>query len=166
MTLPNPDDHGCVPSRTETAVLFVKVMSSLLSLPEALGAHVCGTVLEPAFYRAFASVIHDGLLPVYNLVWIGLYGTEGSVSAYTYGLKAFGHREIEVLEADEEPGGIREFLANLAVYVIEEDVDFVDGETVGYSEEQRCPVTIAEGSALPGKTCRIAFVKPPRGEPN
>lgn len=164
--LPNPENYGAAPSKTETAVLFVKVMSSLLSLPEALGAYVCGTLVEPAFYRTFASMIHDELFPVYNLVWIGLYGTEGSISAYTYGLKDFGHREIEVLEADAEPGEIREFLGNLAAYVIEEDVDFIDGETVGYTDEQRCPVTIGEGAALPGKTCRVAFMKPSRGEPS
>ena len=55
-----------------------------------------------------------------NWNWFGLYRSEGSMNAYTYGMDVFGKDEMEVLNADAEPGDLRVFIR-----------DELDGQLVG-----------------------------------
>lgn len=78
--------------------------------------------------------------------------------AYTYGPEAFGHREIEVLDA--EGADARElwaFISSTASYVLECDRTLEDGQTIGFSENDKHAVTLSEGAALPGMTLKIAY---------
>ena len=49
--------------------------------------------------------------------------------AYTYGLQAFGKREMEVLNSAASPQQLHDFLYALASYVLDQDVTLNDGET-------------------------------------
>ena len=71
-------------------------------------------------------------LPIFNWIWFGLYRSEGGLNGYTYGMDVFGKEEMEVLNANAEPGELRDFLASLASYVLACDVTLQDGETAIY----------------------------------
>ena len=77
--------------------------------------------------------------------------------AYTDGLRSFGKDELEVLDARAEPAEVRNFLLNIADYLLEEDVTLRDGETIGFSEEQRLPITRSAGVGQEGMTLKIGW---------
>ena len=45
----------------------------------------------------------------------------------------------------------------MAAYVIEYDVTLNDGETIGFSAEDKHAITRSEGAALPGMTLKIEY---------
>ena len=69
----------------------------------------------------------------------------------------FGKDEMEVLDADAEPSELRDFLASLVSYVLEYEVILNDGETIGFSEDDKHVITRSEGVSLPGITLKIEF---------
>lgn len=141
----------------ERGKLFVKILSCCACQEYVSGIYTSGTVFEPQFYRNFAEMMKEDMLPVFNWIWFGLYRTDEGVCGYTYGMNAFGKDEMEVLDADAEPSEVRDFLADLASYVLEYDVTLKGGETIGFSEEQKLPITRSEGMALPGMTLKISY---------
>ena len=105
--------------------------------------------------------MEDGSLPLLNLGWPGLYRREGGLCAYTDGMRAFGRDEMEVLDADAEPGDLRGFLLDIADYVLENGVALQDGETIGFGEDQRLSITRSAGVWHQGMTLKIQYAPMP-----
>ena len=140
--------------------LFVKLCAACLAQPNATGANVVGSVLAPDFYCDFAKHCHaNGEFPLMNLVFFGMYQREvgAGISGYTYGMTAFGKQELEVLDSEHQPSEVFDMLHNVASYVLESDVTLRDGETLGYSAEQKLPITESKGAAVDGMTLKIKF---------
>ena len=96
--------------------------------------------------------------PIENIVYIGLYGDENNtVSGYTYGLEQFGKKELEIIKSSEEAEEVYNFLASISDYIITSDVVLNDGETIGFSEEQKIQISVSEGIALDGETVKLGF---------
>ena len=90
-------------------------------------------------------------------MWPGLYRREGGLCAYTEGLRAFGKDELEVLDTRAEPEDLRGFVLDIASYVLEQDVTLRDGETIGFSEGQKLPITRSAGIWHDGMTLKIGY---------
>lgn len=90
-------------------------------------------------------------------MWPGLWRREGGLCGYTEGMRAFGKDEMEVLDADAEPGDLRGFLLDIADYLLENDVTLHDGETIGFSQEDKHAITRSGGVFLPGMTLKIKY---------
>ena len=146
-------------SSADSGKLFAQVCAAVLNTtPGALGIYSSGTVFEPQFYIAAAEASLEGEYPLFALVYFGLYQTEsGNIGGYTFGLENFGKREIEVLHSSLSPQEMRNFLFDIAYYVITEDVTLQDGETIGFSEEQKLPLSLSDGYMLDGKTIKITL---------
>lgn len=145
-------------SPLDSGRLYTKLAASCLKLPNAIGIYTSGTVYQPEFFLDMAEVMkHDDMFPLLNLVYFGLVGTETGISGYTYGLRAFGKDEIEILDSQAEPAELRNFLIDISGYIVEEDVTLRDGETIGFSAEQKLPITRSEGVYLDGETLKIKF---------
>lgn len=141
----------------EKGMFFVKILASCCNQQNASGVYTSGTVFQPEFYRDFANMMRDDELPIFNWIWFGLYRNERGTSVYTYGMDVFGKDEMEVLDADARPSDLRDFLADIVSYVLEQDVTLRDGETIGFSEDQQLPITRSEGVSLPGMTLKIGY---------
>lgn len=141
----------------ERGKLFVKLLASCCKQPNACGVYTSGTVFEPRFYVEFANMMKEDLLPIYNWIWFGLYRSEKGVNCYTYGMKVFGKDEMEVLDADADPSDVQEFLSSLVSYVLEYDVTLNDGETIGFTENDKHSITRSEGVSLPEVTLKIGY---------
>lgn len=144
--------------------IFTKVVSSCLNQKYALGVYTDGAVYEKNFYREGASMAKNDGLPILNLVWFGIYRDEKQAGIYTYGLKKFGKDEIEVYVtpdnadfASVDYNGIRDFVLNIVVYVLDSNVVLRDGETIGFTAEQKLPITKSKGLALDGETLKIEY---------
>lgn len=141
-------------------ILYTKIMATCCKQENAIGVFTCGVVFEPSYYMKSAEMIKDGELPIFNWVWFGLYRTENGLSTYTYGMKAFGKLELEILDAYEEAGKLLSFISAISSYVLQDDVEFKDGETIGLSEEDIHQITWSKGVALPDQdTLKISYEK-------
>lgn len=140
--------------------LYVKVITSLCKQKNVLGINTNGIVYQPEFYTEMAGLMRtDEEIPLFNLVWFGLYQTEKGISSYTIGLNQFGLDEIEVLDVQDNPAEVRDFVVDMANYVVENDVILHDGETIGFSAEQKLPITRSEGVFTEGFTLKIGYGK-------
>lgn len=142
----------------ERGKLYTKLVAACCRQKYATGVYTSGVVFEPAFYEDFAELMKEGQLPIFNWIWFGLYRREGGVCAYTYGMDVFGKDEMEVLDADANGGDLRDFLADMVSYVLENDVTLKDGETIGFSADDKHTITRSEGVALQGQnTLKISY---------
>ena len=150
----------------ERGKLFTKAMAVCCKQKYATGVYTSGVVFEPRFYEGLADMIKEDELPIFNWVWFGLYRSEGGLNGYTYGMDVFGKEEMEVLNTDAEPEELRDFLASLASYVLACDVTLQDGETIGFSADDKHTITRSPGVSLPEEqmTLKISY-EPTEVEP-
>ena len=151
----------------ERGKLFTKVMATCCKQKYVTGVFTSGVVFSPRFYEGFAGMIKENELPIFNWIWFGLYRSEGGLNGYTYGMDVFGKEEMEVLNADAEPEALRDFLASLASYVLACDVTLQDGETIGFSADDKHTITRSPGVSLPEEqmTLKISY-EPSEGGPD
>ena len=133
----------------EKGKLFTKVVAACCRQEYATGIYTSGVVFEPRFYEGFAEQMCEDELPIFNWVWFGLWRDEHGMNGYTYGMDVFGKDEMEVLGADAEPSDLRDFLASLVSYVLENDVELHDGETIGFAADDKHTITRSPGVGLP-----------------
>ena len=150
----------------ERGKLFTKAMAVCCKQKYATGVYTSGVVFEPRFYEGLADMLKKDELPIFNWVWFGLYRSEGGLNGYTYGMNVFGKEEMEVLNTDAEPEELRDFLASLASYVLACDVTLQDGETIGFSADDKHTITRSPGVSLPEEqmTLKIGY-EPIKGDP-
>ncbi|MEO4052437.1 DUF4261 domain-containing protein [Solibacillus sp. CAU 1738] len=145
-------------SPLDSGRLYTKLAASCLKLPNAIGIYTSGTVFQPELFIDMAEVMkNDDMFPILNLVYFGLVGTETGIDGYTYGLRAFGKDEIEILDSQVSPAELREMLIDISGYIVEENVTLRDGETIGFTVEQKLPISRSEGVYLDGDTIKIKY---------
>ena len=133
----------------ERGKLFTKAMAVCCKQKYATGVYTSGVVFEPRFYEGLADMLKEDELPIFNWVWFGLYRSKGGLNAYTYGMDVFGKDEMEVLNADAEPDDLRNFLASLTGFVLENNIELQDGKTIGFTAEDKHTITRSPGVSLP-----------------
>ena len=133
----------------EKGKLFTKVVAACCRQEYATGIYTSGVVFEPRFYEGFADMMQEDELPIFNWIWFGLWRDENGMNGYTYGLDSFGKEEMEVLGTDAKPSDLRDFLASLVSYVLENDVELHDGETIGFDADDKHTITRSPGVGLP-----------------
>lgn len=143
----------------EIGELFTKAVATCLKQRYAVGVYTDGAVFQPEFYREFSMVMKEDQIPIMNWIWFGIYCDEKQEGIYTYGMKKFGKDEMEVYvdKSGANLNEVREFLMSIVAYVLESDVILHDGETIGFSENQRLPITRSKGIALEGDTLKIGY---------
>ena len=141
----------------DAAKLHTKVISCCLKLENAVGVYTSGTVFQPEYYIDVADLLKEDDLPVPNWVYFGVYASNGGISGYTFGLSLFGKSEIEIIDSAETPESVHDFLSNVSYYILKEDVDLKDGETVGFTEFRKFKITRSKGVALDGYTLKIEY---------
>ena len=141
------------------AKLYVKLLATAARQKKCPGINILGTVIHPQMYYDFAKLYDENDdFPIENIVYIGLYGDENNtVSGYTYGIEQFGKKELEIIKSSEEAEEVYNFLASISDYIITSDVVLNDGETIGFSEEQKIQISVSKGIALDGETIKLGF---------
>lgn len=141
--------------------LFVKAVCAMMKQEKAIAFYNEGAVFPPKMYLDFAGMMENGNMPVLNLVWFGLFGNGKQSGVYTYGMRRMGKEEMEVyVDADKADfNELREFLMMVSSYVLDTGATLRDGETIGFSEEQKLPITLSKGVAVDGNTLKIGYEK-------
>lgn len=143
----------------EKGRLYVMASAAVLKQESATAFYQEGAVYEPEMYLVAARMLKSHQIPLLNWVWFGLYNDGKMAGCYTYGMRRFGKEEMEVYVASEEAdlNSIREFVISIATYVIDTDATLRDGETIGFSEEQKLSIRLSKGILLEGKTLKITY---------
>lgn len=141
----------------KSAELHAKLLSCCCGQKNTIGIYTGNVVLEPRYYEDFAVFIKDGELPVFNWIWFGLYRGDNGLCCYTCGMGAFGKDEMEILDANAQPSELLDFISGIADYVLKSDVTLNDGETIGFSEDDKHLITRSEGVSVPGMTLKIEY---------
>lgn len=138
--------------------LYSKLVCACLADDNALGIYTSGTVFAPDFYQDMCNALRHGELPIMAWIFIGLYGDEGGSNAYTIGLEQFNKMELEILASQHEPNELFTFLCGICDYLIANDVTLRDGETIGFSEDEKLAITRSPRVAGVAKeTLKIAY---------
>lgn len=141
----------------DSGQLFVKVMACCCKQRSALGIYTGSTVVAPRPYAELAQSMKEGQLPILNWIWFQLYRSETGLCCYTDGMRHFGKEEMEILDADGKPTEVRDLLVRFASYVLEHDVELHDGDTIGFSKDDRHTITSSEGVGQTGSTLKISY---------
>lgn len=153
----------CILSETDDIIakgmLYVKLAASALKQQNALAFYNEGAVFPPDMYITFASPMKNGELPYLCWIWLGIFGNEKEAGVYTYGMRRMGKQEMEVYVPRESAdlNRIRGFMLDIVAYVLSGNVTLRDGETIGFSAEQKLPIKLSKGIAVDGETLKIAY---------
>ena len=140
--------------------LYSKLVCACLADDNALGIYTSGTVFAPAFYREACDGLRHGKLPVMAWIFIGVYylHDEDGSNAYTIGLEQFGKMELEILASRHDVSELHVFLCSICDYFIANDVTLHDGETIGFSEDEKLAITRSPRVAgVAEETLKIAY---------
>lgn len=137
--------------------LFAKIVSTCLKAPNALGVYANGTVMLPDYYLAVAEDMKNGTFPLLDLVFVGICQSEKGISGYTRGLRCFGHEELEIVDSAQSPSDIHMMLINVVDYIVNGNAILCDGQTLGYTADQKLPITKSAGVNMEGETLKIGF---------
>ncbi|MCH5204228.1 MAG: DUF4261 domain-containing protein [Oscillospiraceae bacterium] len=144
-------------SPVENGITLVKAVVSACKQEGVLGIYTGDIVYEPTYYLKFSESLKEDRFPISDLVWVGLYNSENGLCGYTAGMRNFGYDEMEVLDSGAEPIELLDLLTGIANYVITEDVILNEGETIGFTAEQKLPITKSRGVAVEGDSLKIEY---------
>ncbi|HAI21472.1 MAG TPA: hypothetical protein DCM14_06235 [Clostridiales bacterium UBA8153] len=165
-------DHLVVAVRTaggpiEQAKFLTQICTAvLLGCEQALGVFwLSGSLLiSSSIFREFAVTVMPETLPL--PIWIDVQAgpdAEGKTCGCTRGLAAFGHREIEAVDAQESWERLQERLYDLAGYVLEHGPVIADGDTVGDHASERIRVVYgASELGGEGEVIHLQYDRPGR----
>lgn len=139
--------------------IFTQVLCSLLRTMNAIGVYKGNQslLIPKEDYLSEAELMSEDYLPLNLWIYFGLRVTDNGNAGYTYGLKEFNKTELEVLNSTQSLEDIRGFLFNIAHYVLEYDVTFKDGQTVGGSEDEKISIKYSKGQFVEGDTFKLAY---------
>ncbi|PYE42387.1 DUF4261 domain-containing protein [Paenibacillus barcinonensis] len=137
--------------------LFTRTASALLQLDHALAIYMAPLVVEAGQYVELSRGLKDDEWPVLLWVFIGLYQSETGTSAYTYGLRNFGKDEIEIIGSSKPLSDVYEMMFMTVTYVVDNDITLHDGETLGFTEQQKLSITRSKGIATEGDSLKIGL---------
>lgn len=144
-------------NESERFKILTMVLSSILATSDCIGVYQ-GTqslLIPKNQYLESAKALKSDQIPIDLWVYIGLRKTEDGNSVYTYGVKAFNKLEMEFINAESDLEEMYDFLSNICAYVINNDVTFKSGETLGYTAEQKVKITKSKGHFVEGESLKL-----------
>ncbi len=141
------------------AQLFVKVVSACAMQENVTGVLQNSVMYETEYYIKSADVMKQGILPMENLLWVHIMADDDAktITAWSTGLECFGRKEIEIIHSKKQPLKVVEFVMNVANYLLSENVDFEDGETIEWSSDEQFTVTFSDGIYKTTNTMKINY---------
>lgn len=127
--------------------LLAKVAAVVMGNESAIGFYVPAQeiVHEAAPYRKLALMAdRDGVLAAPLVVHLmAAPQSNGGSTGYTRGMHIYGHDDLQVLGSRHTPEEVYEVLANVALFVISNDVTLRPNETLQYGDDLHLPVKLA-----------------------
>lgn len=122
--------------------LYTKLISTALYQGTATGVYTSGTVFSKEFYQTVVTqYLPKDEMPVMIWVFVRLGQTENGNQLYTVGMTKFGKDEMEILNSSLPMQTLHASLLSMCSYIISANLVLKDGETMGFSAEQKWQIT-------------------------
>ena len=82
-------------------------------------------------------MMKEEMLPIQLWVYIDIINDRDKSSVYTYGMKEFGKSEMEIINSAINSDKLYYFLISILQYILKDDVQLKDGETIGFTEDEK-----------------------------
>lgn len=137
--------------------LLSKVLHSILTTSDSIGIYQGSQslLIPKQQYIDSAVALENGGIPINLRVYLGLRKSDGGSSVYTYGLNEFGKHEMEIINSKLSLEELYDFISNICAYVIGSNVTFKNGETLGYTANQKIKITLSKGQFVDGQTLKL-----------
>ena len=138
--------------------ILSKVNASILRTCEnAIGVyHGTSTLLVPKeLYINLAELMKENTLPIQLWVYVGIINDGNKSSVYTYGMKEFDKSEMEIIDVDMEGSELYYFLLSILEYVLAEDIILNDGETIGFTEDEKIKIIESKAVYVDGNSLKL-----------
>lgn len=148
---------------TQNAISCFKLRSelicSVLRTTDALGVYDGdqSLLISKSEYLIEFKKMSNTLLPLNLWVYFGLRTFDGKNHGYTYGMKAFGKADMEIIDSDLPFVAIRERLWNVTNYVLLNDITFSEGQILGYTAEERIKITYSKAKFAGGYVFKLHY---------
>lgn len=139
--------------------ILSKVLCAILSTSNAIGIYQGNQslLIPKSQYLDNLEMLKDDGTPVTLWIYFGLRKSDKGNSLYTYGLTEFGKQEIEIINSKLGLEELYDYVANIVAYVIDSDVSFKSGETLGYTAEQKIQITSSKGAFVDGQSLKLGM---------
>lgn len=144
-------------SPKERFTILSKLLCSILSTSNAIGVYQGSQTLlisKSEYLDSIEKIKQQGA-PVTLWFYIGIRPSEKGNSIYTYGLTEFGKQEMEIINSQLHIEELYDFICNISAYLINSNVTFKNGETLGYTQEQKINITSSKGQFVEGQTLKL-----------
>lgn len=139
-------------SEIEGMRLYSKLVATCLKQANATGVYTSETVFSADFYRKVAlQYLPNSDLPIMIWVFVGMGQTEQGNQLYTSGLNKFGKDEMEILNSKVDMRTLHTSLTAMCSHIVSADVVLKDGETVGFSAEQKWQISRSKSVYAPSE---------------
>lgn len=140
-------------------IILSKILCSILMTSNCIGIYqgMTSQLFPKEYYLDFVEDLKNDELATPLWIYIGIRNTEDGGDIYTYGLTNFGKLELEIINTHQDIGDMWDFIIDIAGYVIANDVTFRDGETLGYTEDQKVPITITKGVYVDNMSIKLGI---------
>ncbi len=137
--------------------LLSKILHSILTTSNSVGIYQGNQslLIPKQQYVDSAETLKNDNTPIHLWVYIGLRNHDGRNSAYTYGLSEFGKHEMEILNSQLDLGELHHIVSNICAYIISSNVTFKEGETLGFTTDQKIKITLSEGHFVDGQSFKL-----------
>lgn len=144
-------------SQLERFRILSTLLCSILKTSNSIGVYQGNQCLliPKEQYLTYIDELKVERSPVILWIYIGLRESKTGNSAYTYGLSTFKKYELEIVNSKLELEELHSFLLNISAYVIENNITFNVGETIGYSNDQKIKITLSKGEFVEGQSIKI-----------
>ena len=138
---------------------FTKITAIILEHTNSMGVYLGNQalVLSKEMYLKEAATMDEDNLPLSLWVYFGLRQNEKGNSVYTYGLKEFGLKEMEIVGSEKSMEEVYDFIHDTAQYIVAGNIELKDGETFSGSGDDEIKVSLSNGVNLDGQTLKISY---------
>lgn len=161
--LKNHNGHAIVSiiSATKNQVegysLLSKLLSSILSTSNAIGIYQGSQtlIIPKSQYLEKCDDLHQKKSPIHLWIYIGIRTSSEGNSIYTYGLNEFGKQEMEIIDSQLPIEELYDFISNIIAYVVDSNITFKSGETLGYTADQKIKIISSKGKFVQSQTLKL-----------
>ena len=94
-------------------------------------------------------------MPIQLWVYIDIINDGDKSSVYTYGMKEFGKSEMEIINSAINSDKLYYFLISILQYILKDDVQLKDGETIGFTEDEKIKIKESKVVYLEGNSLKL-----------
>lgn len=144
-------------SQKERFTILSKLLCSILSTSNSIGIYQGSQslLIPKSQYLENIDELKQLGAPIQLWIYVGIRTSNEGNSIYTYGLNKFGKQEIEVINSKINIEELYRFILNITSYIVNSDITFKDGETLGYTEDQKIKITSSKGQFVEGQTLKL-----------